>query len=134
MKAFLEQYAHLFVGMAIFSAVALVFSLLALPYFIGAIPDDYFEREERPKKRHMNLSLLSIAGLALKNIIGFVMVLAGIAMLVLPGQGLLTLLAGLLLMNFPGKYKLERKLVSIPAVLMSVNWFRRRQGKNEFIL
>ena len=38
-------------------------------------------------------------------------------MLVLPGQGILTILMGLFLMNFPGKYRLERKVVTLPQVL-----------------
>ena len=53
-------------------------------------------------------------------------------MLVTPGQGLLTLLAGLLLMNFPGKYQLERWLVSRRGVLTALNWLRRRSGQVPF--
>jgi len=57
------------------------------------------------------------------------MALAGIAMLVLPGQGILAILGGIELMDFPGKYRLERWIVSRPAVLRSVNWLRRRMGR-----
>ena len=38
-----------------------------------------------------------------KNLLGFVLIVAGIAMLVLPGQGLLTIVVGVVLMNFPGR-------------------------------
>jgi len=51
---------------------------------------------------------------------------------VTPGQGLLTLLVGLLLMNFPGKYQLERWLVGRPGVLGALNWLRRRGGHEPF--
>jgi hypothetical protein len=46
-------------------------------------------------------------------------------MLLLPGQGLLTILMGLALTNFPGKYDLERRIVSRPAVSTALNRIRR---------
>jgi len=61
-----------------------------------------------------------------------VLVLLGVIMLVTPGQGLLTLLIGLLLLNFPGKYRLERWLVLRPGVLRGLNWLRRRHGEPPF--
>ena len=50
-------------------------------------------------------------------------------MLVLPGQGLLTIVTGLLLINYPGKYKLEQKLVAVPAVFKALNWIRFKANK-----
>jgi hypothetical protein len=44
----------------------------------------------------------------------------------MPGQGLLTILIGLILVNFPGKYKIERRLVRRPGVLQSINKIRTR--------
>ena len=52
----------------------------------------------------------------------------GLAMLVLPGQGIWSILIGLSLINFPGKYQVERALVSRPTVHRSLNWVRRRAG------
>jgi hypothetical protein len=45
---------------------------------------------------------------------------------------LLTLLVGLLVMNFPGKYQLERWLVLRPGVLRGLNWLRRRRDHAPF--
>jgi len=59
-------------------------------------------------------------------------VLMGLLMLVTPGQGVMTLLVGLLLMNFPGKYRMERWLVMRPGVLRALNWLRRRRGQRPF--
>jgi hypothetical protein len=53
-------------------------------------------------------------------------------MLVTPGQGILTILVGLLLMNFPGKYRVERWLVTRPGVLRSLNRLRKRRGEPPF--
>ena len=64
-----------------------------------------------------------------KNALGIVLVVAGIAMLVLPGQGILTILAGILLLNFPGRHRFEHWIVSRPPVFRSINWLRRRNGQ-----
>ena len=64
----------------------------------------------------------------LKNSLGLVLALLGVVMLFTPGQGLLTLLAGLALMNFPGKYRLERRLALSPGVLKGINWMRERRN------
>jgi hypothetical protein len=49
-------------------------------------------------------------------------------MLLTPGQGLLTLLTGLLLMDFPGKYAMERWLIGHPLMLRAINRLRARYG------
>ncbi len=64
-----------------------------------------------------------------KNALGYLFVLMGIAMLVLPGQGILTIMIGVTLLDFPGKYRLERWLVSRRPVLRSINWLRRCAGR-----
>ena len=50
-------------------------------------------------------------------------------MLILPGQGLFTIIIGLLLSNYPGKYKIEKKVIGIPSVLKSINWLRKKTNK-----
>ena len=77
------------------------------------IPADYFRRDRRGptawRKRHPALRL---AVLILKNALGAVLVLGGVIMLFMPGQGLLTIFLGIVLMDFPGKFRLERYLIS----------------------
>jgi len=55
-------------------------------------------------------------------------------MLVLPGQGLLTILFGIALLDFPGKYRLERRIVSYPKVLNSINWIRKKANKKPLVI
>ncbi|HYG08570.1 MAG TPA: hypothetical protein VD835_01220, partial [Pyrinomonadaceae bacterium] len=43
-----------------------------------------------------------------------------------PGQGVLTILMGVMLLDFPGKRRLELKLVSRPNVLRAINRIRQR--------
>ena len=61
--------------------------------------------------------------------IGYSLVLGGTMMLVLPGQGVFTIFIGLMLSNYPGKYKIEKKFIAIPTVLKSVNWMRAKSNK-----
>ena len=52
----------------------------------------------------------------------------GILMLVLPGQGLLTILVGLMLSDYPGKFKLEKRIIKTNLVLKTINWYRTKSN------
>jgi hypothetical protein len=111
------------------SLFALVATILCVPWVITRLPCDYFVRSERVVWRVAAVHpFLALIFSVLKNILGILLVILGVIMLVTPGQGILTLLIGLLLMNFPGKYRLERWLVLRPGILRAMNWVRRRQG------
>ena len=115
--------------LAVISAVSFFGSLVAVPIIAVRIPREYFcascRRIDAWGPRNLVARTLVVM---LKNLLGVVLLLAGVAMLVLPGQGLLTMLIGLMVMNFPGKYRLERYLVSRGPVLRSISWIRRRWG------
>jgi hypothetical protein len=116
-----------------FSLVMLVATLIGVPWVVARLPKDYFNQPERAVWRLSGDEpwfALILGGV--KNAVGAVLVLLGLVMLVTPGQGLLTLLAGLLLMNFPGKYQLERWLVRRPGVMAALNWLRGRGGHPPF--
>lgn len=120
--------------LGIVSVVTFAGTLFAIPWLIVRIPTDYFALRKRraiPWAEHHPAIrwLLLIA----KNLLGGVLIVMGVIMLVLPGQGLLTILIGLVLLNFPGKYRLERWLVLRPPVRRSVNWLRRRAGRRPFV-
>lgn len=68
-----------------------------------------------------------------KIIFGICLLICGVAMLVLPGQGLITMLIGLSLIPFPGKHKLEQKLLERKSVRSSLNWIRIKAKKEPFI-
>lgn len=103
-----------------------VISLLAIPALVIIMPRDYFVAPKRPETLRGPL-LWALRGL--RNAFALVLVMAGLAMLVLPGQGLLTLLLGIMASTFPGKYRLERWLVRQPGVFSGINWMRRRAGR-----
>lgn len=100
-------------------------TLFLLPILIARIPEDYFVCKKRHpirwKKYHPFIRLLIITG---KNLLGIIFILSGIAMLFLPGQGIITILIGITLTNFPGKFKLERWIIKQPIVSRAINWLR----------
>jgi hypothetical protein len=112
------------------SAVSLLIGAVLAPVMILRIPSDYFLPERRvrlsSRSRHPVVRVLVLTA---KNVLGAVLLLSGFFMLVLPGQGLLTLLAGLILMDYPGKFRFERWLVRRPYVLSAMNWLRVHRGR-----
>jgi hypothetical protein len=83
-------------------------------------------RDQRPTGSHTSAKTPRLLGLVGKNLLGIVLILAGVAMLVLPGQGILMILIGLMLMDVPGKRALERRLVQQPSVWQAMNWIRAK--------
>jgi hypothetical protein len=106
------------------SILMFVGTLVALPIVVARLPADYFRRDPHAPRHHKQSAGLRLLGLLGKNLLGIVLVCTGVAMLVLPGQGMLTMLIGLMLINFPGKRALEQRLVRQPTVLRAMNWIR----------
>ncbi|MFN2498643.1 MAG: hypothetical protein ABR557_06105 [Pyrinomonadaceae bacterium] len=122
-------------GVGIF-VVSFAISLAVVSFILVKIPPDYF-KEGRPGKfmagRHPAVRLFAMIG---KNLLGVVLVVLGILMSLpgVPGQGILTILLGIMLLDIPGRQKLERKIVGQPRVLKSINKLRHRFGKPELQL
>jgi len=105
-------------------------TLIAIPCLVMRIPDDYYLQDGRKRPpMFYDRKVLRIIYLIAKNVIGYIFIGVGIVMLVLPGQGILTMLVGAILINFPGKQGFVRWMISRHSVLRSVNWLRRRAGR-----
>jgi hypothetical protein len=127
---FLSNWQEPLLWVSGLSLLGLVATIIGVPWVVTRLPHDYFVREERVVWRGFSgVPLLALVVGTLKNLLGLLLVLLGLIMLVTPGQGMVTLLIGLLLMNFPGKYRVERWLVAQPGVLRGMNWLRQRRGK-----
>jgi hypothetical protein len=112
------------------SVVTFLLGLLLMPVLLARLPVDYFLRPHAPLERLGSTHPVARGVVvALKNLLGAVLLLAGILMLVLPGQGLLTMLIGLTLLNFPGKRRAELWLVRRRPVFGAISWIRRRAGR-----
>lgn len=128
--AVLQSLLHnekLLIWLSIASVVMFVGSLLLIPVLCVKMREDHFmphrDDEQSFAGRHPVIRWL---GLIVKNLIGFVLMLAGIAMLFLPGQGVLTIIMGVMMLNFPGKRAFELRLIRLPGILRGINALRAR--------
>jgi len=113
------------VWLGTFSLIIFIFSLLSLKWLVSFIPYDYFTNNS-PSKLKSEFFLIWIMLMIVKNIIGYILIVGGILMLVLPGQGLFTILIGLMLSNYPGKFYIEKRFIAIPSILKMINWLRKK--------
>jgi hypothetical protein len=123
---------EMWVGLIMFSVIAFVGTLIAIPAILIRLPPDYFKNHHHKPWFANHHPVVRTLGLLIKNLAGIIFLLAGIAMLFLPGQGLLTMLLGILFIDFPGKHRLEQKLIQHPQVLKAINAFREKSGKPPF--
>jgi hypothetical protein len=131
----LQTYQSLLWWLGAMSIVTFLGTLIVVPLLIVRIPADYFLRnQQQVRDGRPQHPLARSFGFVLKNLLGLIFVLAGIAMLVLPGQGILTILIGLMMMNFPGKHALEQRLVQQPTVLGALNWMRAKANQPALVV
>ncbi len=117
------------VWLSIISVVVFVVSLLSLPWLVSLIPEDYFLHQKRKPTGKQARPVTRFLLLAGKNILGAILLVGGILMLALPGQGLLTIALAMILLDYPGKYRLEQRLVAKPMIFNGLNWLRRKANK-----
>lgn len=100
-----------------------VVTVVAIPIFFTRIPEDFFV----DPRRH------SLPRRVLHNFFGGLLVGLGIAMLVLPGQGLLTMLVGLMFLDVPFKQRILRWALLHPKVKHAVDAMRAKAGRGPLI-
>jgi len=117
-------------GLSLLSVITFIATLLIIPMMVVKMPEDYFLYDKGHlkefRRQHPIVRLFSVI---FKNILGAVFIVAGVVMLILPGQGVLTILIGFTLVNFPRKRALERRIIQNQAVHKAVNWIRAKAGK-----
>ncbi len=127
------SWSKILVGAGIFLA-SVLFSALIVAIIIVKIPANYFSSHYQRDFLPNTPWLVRWGAVILKNIVGFLLVIAGIIMLIGPGQGILTILIGLILMDIPGKRPLEARIIKRPTVLSAVNTLRARYSKPPLIV
>lgn len=127
MLAWLNEYSVLLTWLSIVSGLMFFGTLLLVPWVIIRMPEDYFVRtSSRASNDHWVMRLmLRIA----RNVLGWIFILAGIAMLVLPGQGVLTILLGISLTDLPFKQRLEHWIITRPKIQSGLNWIRKKANR-----
>jgi hypothetical protein len=120
-------WGQVLVGVLI-SVVTFVASIAVVTVVLVKLPANYFHSSHDREFLTHRHPVLRMVGIFLKNLLGLVLVGFGIVMSLpgVPGQGVLTILLGIMLLDFPGKRGLEVKLVSRPRVFQAINALRAR--------
>jgi amino acid transporter len=128
-----SRYQHEIEVLGFASLVTLVLSALLIPYLIVQLPADFYAVRNHQRRIFEDTPVLRFIFLAVKNTLGVLLLVVGVLMLVLPGQGILTVVAALTLLDFPGKRKLELRILHMPALLKGINGLRRRAGRKPLL-
>jgi hypothetical protein len=119
----------LMTGLSLLTVLA---SFIVLPWAIVRVPADYFAHQRPPRTAWEKLHPAArIAIVLAKNLLGLILLLAGIIMALplVPGPGVLTVLLGLALLDLPGKRRVERWLVARPSVFAALNKLRAKHNQ-----
>jgi hypothetical protein len=111
-------------------------SIAMVSFMLVKIPANYFHSSHDRDFLVDRHRAVRWSGLVMKNLLGVVLVVLGIIMSLpgVPGQGILTILLGIMLLDLPGKRGWEQKLVKRPKVLQTINQLRGKFGKPPLVL
>jgi hypothetical protein len=128
-----KSHPMLLTCVSLASLVMFLLSPVVVTWLVIRLPTIYFKSERQivaaAWHRH---PVLRPFVFVIKNLVGLMLLLAGLVMLVTPGQGVLTIAVGLTMIDFPGKLRFERWLATRPPVWRSINWLRERAGREPF--
>jgi hypothetical protein len=127
--------ARIALGLGLF-VLSLGVSFISIAVVMINVPPTYFasrhEREFLPGRSWW----LRWSAVILKNILGLFLV--GLCILLslpgVPGQGILTILLGLIMLDIPGKRPLEARIIRRPAVLSAINKLREKYNRPPLIM
>ena len=123
-------WQKLLVGALIFLASFLI-NLGIVSFILVKLPADHFSKKRKTKFWAGSRPAIHAAKVIGKNIAGVLLVALGgvLSLPGVPGQGLLTVLLGIMLLDFPGRHRLEQKLLSKPSIVSTINRLRGRFDK-----
>jgi hypothetical protein len=122
-------------GVGIF-VISLAVSFAAIGLVMVKVPENYFSSHYQRDFLPDSPWLVRWGAVAAKNIAGVFLILLGIVLSLpgVPGQGILTILLGLIFIDIPGKRPLEARIIKRPTVLSAINNLRARYGKPPLVL
>jgi len=130
-----DGWRYVLSGIGLFVATFAI-SILVIGFLLVKLPATYFLDSHDRELWIDQHPVLRWSSIVAKNLLGVALIALGVLLSVpgIPGQGLLTILIGLVLIDFPGKRRLERWILERPRVLDRVNALRRRFGKPPLVL
>lgn len=113
------------------AVVTIPFTALATRSFLLGLPADYLVRPRRTWREAWRGSVWRKLGTAARHFAGGALLVAGGVMLIpgVPGPGLLTVLLGLSLVDFPAKHRLQCRVLRIPRLRGRLDRLRARFGR-----
>ena len=100
-------------------------TLVAIPVILVRVPDDWFIRPRNARSLPLRVARAAL---------GAALIALGLAMLVLPGQGVLTILVGLGILDIPFKHRVVTRLLSNPKVHGAIDRLRHKAGRGSLEL
>ncbi len=134
MQSFLDTYGYIATWLGIISGFTFFLSLLLIPLFINRLDSNFFlhlHKNKKKKNKHEHPLMFMLLRI-LRYSVGVFLISAGILMLFLPGQGLLTIIIGIALLDFPAKRALTGRILSCQKIQKSLNWIREKGAKSPF--
>jgi hypothetical protein len=115
---------------------SLAFSFIVLAVVMVKIPENYFSSHYQQSFMPNSPFLVRWGVVIAKNLLGVFLVILGIILSLpgVPGQGLLTILLGLIMLDIPGKRPLEARIIKRPSILSAINNLRGRFNKPPLVL
>jgi hypothetical protein len=127
------SFTTLLEWMGMLSAITFLVSLLLIPFLISRASAGYFLiHPSIVEQRHKRHPVIALVIKIIRNSLGGLLCFAGFMMLFLPGQGLLTILIGVSLLDVPGRQKVLNRLIHRHAIQHALNWIRRKTGRPPF--
>lgn len=123
------------IGVGLF-LLSLAFSMASIALVVVKIPADYFSPGYSQEFFGDKPFLVRWSAVILKNLFGVFLICLGIVLSLpgVPGQGILTILLGLIMLDIPGKRPLEARIIKRPTIRASFDKLRARFGKPPLVL
>jgi hypothetical protein len=111
-------------------------SLTAIVIVMIKIPANYFSPHYVQDFMPNTHWTVKWGAVILKNLLGVLLIALGIVLSLpgVPGQGLLTILLGLIMLDIPGKRPLEARIIQRPTIQSAINKLRARFNKPPLVL
>ena len=127
----ISDYNQIIQCAGIVSVFLFFLSLFLLRYVILRLPEDYFIKVSSISKSNSK-SLKKIIVRIAKNALGFLLTICGIILLFTPGQGMITILIGLCLIDLAIVNQFKKKIINNSKVQKALNWIRTKKSVKPF--
>lgn len=126
---------YLLIGFAL-SVVVTVGGVVAVGVVLVKLPPGYFVAPTARQPLPNTHPIVRWTVVFLRNLLGATLVVLGVIMSVpgIPGPGIMTMVVGLMVMDFAEKRRWTNWVISRPPILRTANGLRRKYGKPPLLM